>query len=478
MDGRGRDLTMSDIAFLEATEQARLIREKRLSPVELLDHYIDRIERYEERLNSFVTIADGALEEARRAEAQVAHDDELPPFHGVPISIKDLHETKGLRTTFSCRALAEFVPEEDDNVVAKIRAAGFIIVGKSNTSEFGTVPVTESTLNGECANPWNLERSPGGSSGGAAAQVAAGLVPVAHAADGGGSVRTPAACCGLFGIKPARGRISPGPRFGEHWHGFSTSGPIGRSVRDTAALLDVMQGYMPGDLYWAPPPERPFADEVGSDPGSLRIAFTLTNPNEIAPDPEMRVAVEHAAKLLESLGHDVEEADPPWVDPALAPAFVQLISTGTAVVDFLPHEQLEPLNRFLVESAADVSSVQHIQALTLAHQFTRRIVPFWDDYDVLLTPTNGKAPVPLGWVFSDDDPMMALVRSGHFIPYTPAFNVTGQPAVSVPLHWDADGLPIGVQLAGSPAGEAELVRLAAQLEEAQPWKDRVPPLFP
>lgn len=468
---------MTDIALLEATEQARLVREKRISPVELVELYMDRIERYEGHLNSFVTIADDVFEEARRAEARVSHDDDLPPFHGVPITIKDLQETKGLRTTFSCRALAEFVPDDDDHVVAKIKDAGFIVLGKSNTSEFGTVPFTESILNGECANPWNLERTPGGSSGGAAAQVAAGLVPVAQAADGGGSIRTPAACCGLFGIKPSRGRISAGPRFGEQWHGFSTTGPLGRTVRDVAALLDVMEGYMPGDLYWAPPPDRPFAEEVGVDPGRLRIGFTLTNPNEITPEPEMRVAVEHAAKVLESLGHEVEESDPPWVDQSLAPTFIQLISTGTALVDFLPHDQLEPLNRFLVENAASVSSIQHMQALTLVHQFTRRLAVYWDDHDVLLTPTNAKAPVPLGWVFSDDDPMMVLVRSGHFIPYTPAFNVTGQPAVSVPLHWDAEGLPIGVQLVGRPAGEAELVRLSAQLEEAQPWRDRRPPMF-
>jgi amidase len=400
----------------------------------------------------------------------------LSPFHGVPITIKDLHETAGVKTTFSCAALAEYVPDQDDNVVAKIKDAGFIMLGKTNTSEFGRVPVTESSLNGICRNPWNTDHTPGGSSGGAAVSVAAGMSPVAHAADGGGSIRIPSSCCGLFGMKPSRGRISSGPRFGEHWHGFSTSGPLGRSVKDVAALLDVMSGYCTGDPYWTPPPSVPFADEVGRDPGRLKIGFTLTSPNEIPPDPEVVTAVEQAAKLLESLGHEVEEAAPRWIDQSLAPAFVQLIQTGTAVVDFLPLEQMEPLNRFLIESARDISSAQHIQALTQAHQYARRVVAFWDDYDVLLTPTLARPPLPVGWIFSDDDPAMQLIRSGMFIPYTPAANITGQPAASVPLHTSADGLPVGVQLMGKPAGEAELFRLCGQLEAAQPWAERIPEL--
>jgi amidase len=302
------------------------------------------------------------------------------------------------------------------------------------------------------------------------------MSPVAHAADGGGSIRIPSSCCGLFGMKPSRGRISSGPRFGEHWHGFSTSGPLGRSVKDVAALLDVMSGYCTGDPYWAPPPSVPFADEVGRDPGRLKIGFTLTSPNEIPADPEVVTAVEQAAKLLESLGHEVEEAAPRWIDQSLAPAFVQLIQTGTAVVDFLPLDQMEPLNRFLIESARDISSAQHIHALTQAHQYARRVVAFWDDYDVLLTPTLARPPLPVGWIFSDDDPAMQLIRSGMFIPYTPAANITGQPAASVPLHTSADGLPVGVQLMGKPAGEAELLRLCGQLEAAQPWAQRIPEL--
>ena len=468
---------MTDLAFTPAVEQAELVRKREVSPVELVTLYLQRIEEFDGRLNSYVTVtADEALARARAAEEALTAGADLPPFHGVPISIKDLFETKGVKSTFSCRALAEYVPDQDDNAVRRIKEAGFIMLGKTNTSEFGTVPVAESQLNGIARNPWNTDHTPGGSSGGAAAGVAAGLAPVAQGSDGGGSIRIPASCCGLFGIKPSRGRISAGPRLGEYWHGFSTQGPIGRTVRDAAALLDVMQGYEVGDPDSAPLPERPFADEVGRDPGKLRVGYTFTNPNEVEIDPVTKEAVAAAAKLLESLGHTVEEAEPGWVDPSLAPQFIQLIQTGTAVVDFLPKDQLEPLNRFLIENAHEISSVQHIQALAATHTFARKVMAFWETYDILLTPTLAMPPLPVGFIFSDDDPMMQLVRSGMFIPFTPTANVTGQPAVSVPLHWSDAGLPIGVQLMGRAYGEATLIRLASQLEEAEPWAGQRPSL--
>ncbi|MGH2754949.1 MAG: amidase [Actinomycetota bacterium] len=468
---------MTDLAFTPAVEQAELVRTREVSPVELVTLYLERIEKLDGQLNSYVTVtADEAMAAARAAEEAVTSGADLPPFHGVPISIKDLFETKGVRSTFSCRALAEYVPDQDDNAVRRIKEAGFIMLGKTNTSEFGTVPVTESLLNGIARNPWNTDHTPGGSSGGAAAGVAAGLAPVAHGSDGGGSVRIPSSCCGLFGIKPSRGRISAGPRLGEYWHGFSTQGSIGRTVRDAAALLDVMQGYEVGDPYSAPVPERPFSDEVGLDPGKLRVGYTLTNPNEVEVDPVVKEAVAAAAKLLESLGHSVEEVDPGWVDPALAPQFIQLIQTGTAVVDFLPKDQIEPLNRFLIENAHQISSVQHIQALAAVQSFARRVMAFWNTYDILLTPTLALPPLPVGFIFSDDDPMMQLVRSGMFIPFTPTANVTGQPAVSVPLYRSDAGLPIGVQLMGRAFDEATLIRLSAQLEEAEPWAGERPPL--
>jgi amidase len=463
---------------MTALEQAGLISERKLSPVELVDHYLDRIERYNPALNAYVTVAgEHARAAALQAEEAVTANATLGPFHGVPIPIKDLFETKGIKSTFSCRALADFIPDQDDNVVTKIKGAGAIMIGKTNTSEFGTVPFTESELNGVCHNPWNTDRTAGGSSGGAGAAVAARLAPVAHGSDGGGSVRIPSSCNGVFGIKPSRGRISAGPRLAEYWHGFSTSGSLARSVADGAALLDVMQGYMTGDPYTAPPPARPYLDEVGRDPGALRIGFTHTSPNEIDIHPDCIAAMEDAARLLESLGHHVVEAAPDgWIEQSLQPQFVQLISTGTAIVDFLPKDQLEPLNRYLIESAHGISSVVHMQALMTIQQWARRIVAWWDHFDVLLTPTLAMPPVENGYVFSDDDPFMALVRSGLFIPFNPPFNVTGQPAVSVPLHWNSEGLPIGVQLAGPPNGEALLIRLSAQLEEARPWRDKYPPL--
>ena len=468
---------MSDLAFTPAIEQAELIKKKEVSPVELVTMYLQRIEEFDPLLNSYVTVtADLALAAAEAAEEALGSGEELPPFHGVPISIKDLFETKGVKSTFSCEALAEYVPDEDDNSVRRMKAAGFIMLGKTNTSEFGTVPFAESKLNGITRNPWNTDHTPGGSSGGAAAGLAAGLAPVAHGSDGGGSIRVPASCCGLFGIKPSRGRVSSGPRLGEHWHGFSTQGPIGRTVADAAALLDVLEGYETGDPNSAPHPHRPFVEEVGRDPGRLRIGFTITNPNEIDTDPTCVAAMESAAKLLASLGHEVEEAAPDWIDQALAPTFIQLIQTGTAVLDFLPKEQLEPLNRFLIESAHEVTSVQHIQALTNAHAYARKVLAFWETYDILLTPTLAMPPTPVGWVFSDDDPMMQLIRSGMFIPFTPAANITGQPAVSVPLYWSDAGLPIGVQLMGRAHDEATLIRLSAQLEEAEPWAGKRPPL--
>jgi amidase len=468
---------MSDLAYTPAVEQAELIRKREVSPVELVTMYLQRIEEFDPLLNSYVTVtADRAMAEAEEAEKAVGTGAELPPFHGVPISIKDLFETQGVKSTFSCRALAEYVPDQDDNSVKRIKAAGFIMLGKTNTSEFGSVPVTESILNGNCRNPWNTDHTPGGSSGGAAAGLAAGLTPIAQGSDGGGSIRIPASCCGVFGLKPSRGRVSSGPRLGEHWHGFSTQGPLGRTVRDAAALLDVMEGYETGDPSGAPHPERPFAEEVGRDPAKLRIGFTTTNPNEIEVDPTCVAAMESAAKLLESLGHDVEEAAPDWVDPSLAPTFIQLIQTGTAVLDFLPKDQLEPLNRFLIESAHQVSSVQHIQALTAAHAFGRRMMAFWDTYDILLTPTLALPPLPVGFIFSDDDPMMQLIRSGMFIPFTPPSNITGQPAVSVPLYWSDAGLPIGVQLIGRAFDDATLIRVSAQLEAAEPWAGKRPSL--
>ena len=358
----------------------------------------------------------------------------------------------------------------------RIRDAGFVVLGKTNTPEFGTIGMTESDLNGACRNPWDRSRTPGGSSGGAAAATAAGLCPIAQGSDGGGSIRNPASCCGLVGIKPSRGRVSPAP-WGSGSLGLGTNGPIARTVRDAAALLDVMAGYEAGDFFVAPEPERPFLTEAGRDPGRLRVAFTTRPPVEVPVDETCAEAVIRTAALLAELGHEVREAAPAWADPELVPHFIRVWQVGPATmgIDF---ELLEPINRALAEDAVATPSPDHTLSVYRLQAAVRRIVAFWDDVDVLLTPTLALSPVPIGWTFeeTDGDAHLAFARQILFTPFTPVINVTGQPAISLPLHWSADGLPIGVQLVGRPFAEATLVRLAAQLEQARPWADYRPPL--
>jgi amidase len=455
---------------LDATAQAELVRSGEASPSELVEAVLHRIEALDPRLNAFVTVC------AEEAEAAVSSND-FPdgPFRGVPIAIKDLTETAGIRTTFSSRAFAEYVPARDPSSVRRIKDAGFVIVGKTNTPEFGVTAVTESELNGECRNPWNLDHTPGGSSGGAAAAVASGMIPLGHGSDGGGSIRIPAACCGLFGLKPSRGRISRAP-FGNALAGLSTDGPIAWSVRDAAALLDVLAGYEPGDPFWAPPPERPFAEEVGADPGRLRIAFTMEPAIDYPVDEACLEAAREAAELLTELGHEVVEATPPWRDPELLDLFAVLWQVGPRLYPVDDLSLLTPLNRALAEAGERTPS--HVYELTnlRLQAFARGIVAFCLDYDAVLTPALAKPPVPVGWIFEPNDPWEQFRRGGEFTPFTPVVNVTGQPAVSVPMGLTDDGLPLGAQLIGRPADEATLIRLASQLEAARPWADRRPDL--
>jgi len=394
----------------------------------------------------------------------------------VPISIKDLTETAGLRTTYSTKAQAENVPDFDSAVVRRIRNAGFVILGKTNTPELGTIGMTESDLNGVCRNPWDTSRTPGGSSGGAAAATAAGLCPIAQGSDGGGSIRNPASCCGLVGLKPSRGRVSPAPWVSGSL-GLSTNGPIARTVRDAAALLDVMAGYETGDFFVAPAPERTFLAETELEPGRLRVAWTLEPPVEVPVDDACAAAVRLTAALLDELGHDVREATPPWIDPELVPHFIRVWQVGpaTAGIDF---ELLEPINRALAEDAAATTGPDVVVSIYRLQAAVRRLVAFWDDVDVLVTPTLALPPVPVGWTFddTDGDARLAFARQLLFTPFTPVINVTGQPAMSLPLHWSPDGLPIGVQFVGRPFAEATLIRLAAQLEGARPWADYRPSL--
>ncbi len=465
-----------ELAFLPATRQAELIKAGELSPVELTELYLSRIEKLDGELNAFVTVtAEDALADAARKEKQVAAGEDLPPFHGVPIPIKELDDVAGVRTTYSSRSFETHVPETDAATVTRLRAAGFVLLGKSNSPEFGTIPMTESDLNGVCHNPWDVTRTPGGSSGGAGAAVSSGMAPVAHGSDGGGSIRIPASCCGLFGLKPSRGRVSQAPG-GEGWAGFSTQGALTRTVRDSAAILDVLTGYESGDPYWAPPPERPFADEVGAPVERLRIGFTTTSPTGSPVEPEPVTAVEEAMVLLEELGHQVTEVTPDWSDPNLTPMFLAAVQTGTAYYPGTDLDKIEPLNRMLAETGMTTNSLDYVRAMEGLKALSRRMVALWNEYDVVVTPTLAMVPPKTGWIRDQEDPFMQIAFAGAFIPFTPAANITGQPAASVPLHWTDEGLPVGVQLIGPPAGDALLLRLSAQLEAAKPWTDRRPPV--
>jgi amidase len=455
---------------MDALALAARIRAGELSPAEAVETAIRRIEATNPQLNFLVTDCfDAALAEAR---APVPDG----PFAGVPMLVKDLTETAGVRTTFSSRAFADYVPAANANVVTLMKAAGFLVVGKSNTPEFGITAVTESDLNGACRNPWNLERTPGGSSGGAAAAVAAGVLPLAHGSDGGGSIRIPAACCGLFGIKPSRGRVSPAPYTSGSLE-LSQSGPLSVSVRDAAAFLDAIAGYAWGDAHWAPPPERPFLEEVGREPGRLRVAFTIEPAIPHPVEPSVALVALEAAQALAGLGHDVVERTPPWQDAEALSAFAKLWQLTPALYPIADEQQLMPINRALAAAARATSSVELAGAAIRLQRAARRIVAFWEDVDVVLTPGLAKLPVPIGWAFEPDDPWRQFARGGEFTPFTPIVNVTGQPAATVPFGM-VDGLPVGVQLIGPPAGEALLFRLAAQLEAAHPWAQRLPAQLP
>jgi amidase len=444
----------------DALGLAAQVRDGHVSPRELAEQTIARIEAANPKLNFLVTEAFDVTEPADG------------PFRGVPMLVKDLTETAGIRTTFSSRAFADYVPENDPATVRRIRAAGFTILGKSNTPEFGITCVTESDLNGACLNPWDTSRTPGGSSGGAAAAVAAGVLPLAHGSDGGGSIRIPASCCGLFGLKPSRGRVSPAPYVSGSLE-MSQQAGLSVSVRDAAAFLDVLAGYEPGDAHWAPPPERPFLEEVGRDPGRLRIAFTVEPPMPYEVEPAVAAVAREAADALAALGHEVLEATPPWCDESLLWTFARLWQLTPALYPYLDPASLMPINRALYDRAHETSSVEYAKAAYALMARARRVLSFWNEVDVVLTPTLAKLPVPIGWIFEPDDPWEQFERGGFMTPFTPLVNVTGQPAASVPFGV-VDGLPVGIQLIGPPAGEAVLFRLAAQLEEAHPWAGLLP----
>jgi amidase len=466
-----------ELAFKSVAELRELIASKALSPVELIEDYLRRIEKFDEQINAFVTVVgDLALDSAREAERELSAGSSRPLL-GIPIPIKDLNETAGIRTTYSSRAYADYIPDRDAAVVSRLKGAGAIVIGKTNSSEFGTWPVAESDLNGSCRNPWNTELTAGGSSGGAAAAVAAGLSPAAQGSDGGGSIRIPASCCGIVGMKPSRGRVSLGPQLGEFWAGFSTDGPLARTVGDAALLLDIMSGYEVGDPYWAPEPARPFIDEVGSDPGALRIGVLRSAPTGVEVDAQVLDGLDAAVELLESLGHSVEEARTEGIDMDVSSHFIKVIQSSVGYHRGIDRAKIEAGNRALAEVAEATSSITYIEALEAMRAFTRQVIELWSEIDILVTPTLARPPIPVGWIFEEDDVWMQLIRAGMFMPFTPMANITGQPAVSLPLARTDEGVPIGIQFVGPPAGEDVLFRLAGQLESAAPWSDQIPPGF-
>ncbi|MFN8037460.1 MAG: amidase [Acidimicrobiia bacterium] len=466
-----------DLAFAPALEQARMVRDGEVSPVELVELYLERIDRLNPALGAYLTVAsEFARDAAVRAEQTRRGDGTDAPFHGVPISVKDLNDTAGIRTTAGTAGWADRVPEHDDEVVARIRRAGFVILGKTNTPEFGPLNVSETLAYPPGRNPWDPSRSCGGSSGGAAAALAAGLCPVSQGSDGGGSIRNPSAWCGTFGIKPTRGRVSDAPRSMQH---FGINGPLGRTVADAAALLDVMAGYAPGDTYFAPPPVRPFAEEAAREPGRLRVAWhPHPGVDASAIAPAHRQACETAAALLEELGHDVEAADPPAFDPDLLARMSLIFAAHHAArADrYPPLDTIAPWNRTMIEMGRTVTATTYITAMRDVEAAARRVVAFFDDVDLLLTPTVAQPPPPVGTLALADDFLTKVPELFALTPFTAMWNVTGQPAVSIPFGFDGDGLPVGVQLVGRPAGEATLVRASAQIEAARPWIGHRPPM--
>jgi len=468
---------MDDLAWLDAVAQAELVRRREITPVELVEAAIARIERLNPALNAVIL----PMYELARAAAQRPAGDGR--FAGVPFLLKDLlAEYAGARFTEGSDFLHDYVPAEDSELVARFKRAGLIIVGKTNTPEFGILPTTEPRRFGATRNPWAPGRTTGGSSGGAAAAVAAGMVPMAHANDGGGSIRIPASCCGVFGLKPSRGRNPLGPHYGDVFGGLIEEHAVTRSVRDSAALLDATCGPDLGDPDWGRP-RRPFFSEVGADPGRLRIAFTTAAPNGAPVHPDCAAAVREGAQICADLGHEVVPDVAPALDgQALGRAFTVAWAAGCAwtVDDWARRtgrkpvpELLEPLTWALRERGREHSASAYLLARQDMQRAARAVARFFCDYDVWLTPVLAQPPVPLGFFDSPpDDPTLGLRRSADFSPFTFLCNVTGQPAMSVPLFWSAESLPIGTHFIGQFGGEATLFRLAAQLEAARPWAGR------
>jgi amidase len=468
---------MAGLHDLTLLEQAAAVRTGEVSPVDLVTHYLARIDRLNDDVGAFVTVTtDQALTAAKQAES-AATDDDLPPLHGVPIAIKDLNLTAGVPTKFGTTVLGALDLGVDDYVVTKLKAAGTISLGKTNTPEFGLPCYTEPDpeVAPPARTPWDLTRSAGGSSGGAAAATAAGLIPAAQGSDGGGSIRIPSSLCGLFGIKPTRDRVSNAP-LSPDLTGLVTNGPIARTVRDAAALLDAMSGPAPSDFVFAAPPATTFLAACDNAPQRLRIgrySTPVVGDSEVHPD--CLAAYDKASELLASLGHEVVEHTTTF-NSDLVPAFEAIWAMSAASLPLSPdlEPQLRPLTQWLRRRGAALSGPQAFEALTTLRLAARQEIETTQQYDAVLTPTLASPPLLVGELRNDDDPEADFEAQKRFTPFTAPYNMSGQPAVSIPLHWNDSGLPIGVQLVGRPGDETTLIRIAAQIEAAAPWADRHP----
>ena len=468
---------MSQPHDLTALEQGDAVRNGDVSPLELVEHYLARADL----VGAFITTTHNRAREHARRLTEEGRPADAGPLWGVPTGIKDLHPTAGVRTTFGSAAYDDFVPDESDELVLSIEAAGMPSLGKTNTPEFGSPCYTEPDVAPPAVTPWDTTRTAGGSSGGAAAAVAAGLLPVAPGSDGGGSIRIPASCCGLVGLKPSRGRVSGAPRYGDPV-GLATAGTLARTVRDAAALLDVLAGRRVGDPFWAPAPSAPFLDACDRSPGSLRVArFIAPVLADVVVDPSSVTAWEDASRLLESLGHDVEDVVVPIPREAVADFEIcWAVLTALSLAPPGREDRLRPLTRWLSARGHAVSGPEFGLAIGRLRQHAARALVALAPYDVVLTPTLARPPALVGELRDDADPAGDFEAQKAFTPWTSAWNVTGMPAVSLPLHWTDDGLPVGVMMAARPAEEELLLSVAAQVEAAQAgsgraWADRRPP---
>ena len=470
-----------ELTWKDATAQAELVRRGEVSPLELVDAAIERIERVDPVLNAVI---DRQFSTARElASSQLGSG----PFRGVPILLKDLGAPQAGEPYCEGTAFAKaagHLARRDSFLVQRFKRAGFVVLGRTNTPELGTAITTEPRAFGPTCNPWSTGHSSGGSSGGSAAAVASGMVPVAHGSDGGGSIRIPASCCSLFGLKPSRGRVSKGPGGGDSWNGFSTDHVLARTVRDSAAVLDQIAGYRPGDTFVAPSPARPFAQEVGANPGRLRVGL-LDRPAQdgFRADPECSRAVWVAGELLESVGHNVEIAHPASLeDPEFQRHFLVIVATAVAVAltewsrvlgREIAAEEFEPTNSMLAALGRSTSATDYLESVLWLERFRRRTVAFWSEqgFDLLCTPVLAQPPARLGEL---SDPVNGAAREIETLQFTGQFNVSGQPAASLPLHRTPGGLPGGVQLVADYGREDVLLRVSSQLEEASGWVDHRP----